>query len=258
MIRQSFSLVSVILVMLSFATAGAQDVVVLNDGTEIQSQIVKVSENDSIVYYKNWIDLESPTDSVPFADVYQLLYEDGSTRTITDVYEATEEEKTATRIQLHRKKFHMSAYHTFGVSLMSDGCESTGSTFQAICYLEYFPSLYKQVFWAFGGGFSMSWLYGDGGLPNDEFSDGYYFLLTPECGWLYKNGYFRVGPKFEFLLAGSDYHNPFLFSISMAAGYKYKFFEVGAVFDYGFSNVYSCFPNSRKTISLALAVGLHF
>ena len=101
--------------MFFYATAGAQDVVVLKDGTEIQSQIVKVSENDSIVYYKNWIDLESPTDSVPFADVYQLLYEDGSTRTITDVYEATEEEKTATRIQLHRKKLHMSAYQTIVV-----------------------------------------------------------------------------------------------------------------------------------------------
>ena len=37
MIRQSFSLVSVILVMFFYATAGAQDVVVLKDGTEIQS-----------------------------------------------------------------------------------------------------------------------------------------------------------------------------------------------------------------------------
>lgn len=256
MIRQSFSLVSVILVMFFYATAGAQDVVVLKDGTEIQSQIVKVSENDSIVYYKNWIDLESPTDSVPFADVYQLLYEDGSTRTITDVYEATEEEKTATRIQLHRKKLHMSAYQTIGANIMSDGVGDVGATYQAICYLEYFPSLYKRVFWAVGGGFSYSWLAGD--LPNDDSDGGTYFLLAPECGWLYNKGYVRVGPKLEFLLVGSDSHKPCLFSLSMAGGYKYKFLEIGAIFDLGFTNVYSCYPDSRKKYSISLAVGLHF
>lgn len=255
MIRRLFSLGSVIIAMFLCATVCAQDVVVLNDGTEIQSQIVEVSENDSIVYYKNWIDLESPTDSVFFADVYQLRYENGQTRIITDVYEATEEEKTAKRIQLHRKKFHISAYLSIGVNLMSDGVSDTGTNYQAICYCEFFPSLYKQVFWALGGGISSSCL--SDRLPNDKTSGGFYFVLAPECGWLYKKGYLRAGPKLEFLVDGSDYHNPVLFSISIAGGYKYKFLEVGLIFDWGFGNIYSCYADSRKT-SLSLAVGLHF
>ncbi len=257
MIRRLFSLGSVILVMFFYATTSAQDVVVLKDGTEIQSQIVKVSENDSIVYYKNWIDLESPTDSVSFADVYQLLYEDGQTRTITDVYEATEEEKTATRIQLHRKKVHVSAYQSIGVNLMSKGVEDVGTNIQSICYLEYFPSLYKDVFWALGGGFSKSWLTDD--LPNGDNSSGSYFVLALECGQLMKKGYARIGPKLEFLINGSDYHNSVLFSISTAGGYKYKCLEVGIICDIGcFTNVYSCFENSKKLCTLSLAVGLHF
>lgn len=255
MIRRLFSLGSVIAMIFS-ASVSAQDVVVLNDGTEIQSQIIEVSENDSIVYYKSWIDLESPTDSVSFADVYQLRYENGQTRVITDGYKATEEEKRATRIQLHKTKYHVSFYYGIEANMMSDGVGDVGTTFQWICHFEYFPSLYKQMFWSLGGGVSMFGLTDD--LPNDDDSYGAYFVLLPECGWLYRRGYARFGPKLEFLVSGGDSHNSVLFGISMAGGWKYKCLEIGAIFECGLTNVYSCFSDSRKNISLGLAVGLHF
>lgn len=245
----------------------AQDIVVLNDGTEIQARII--AENDSTVEYKNWINIDGPSEIVSTTEIAALRYENGTVREFAAVYVASEEEKTAKRIPLRDKKGYFTLYLApvgLNFSFGNSDCStvSMGGTF-SIQY-DIFPSEFKQVFWSIGGGVSYDAFASFGPVDrygNSEYEDfcNCYFYLLPQCGWDYGNSYVSTGPKLNFLLAGCDISNSFMFSWSFSAGYKTTHLnpnvKLGVTFDIGLSNVYSGYDKSA-VYSILPTLGLYF
>lgn len=64
-----------LLFLVLFASASAQDVIIKRNGEEIQAKISKVSENE--IEYKKWTNLEGPLYTLKTSQIFMIKYENG-------------------------------------------------------------------------------------------------------------------------------------------------------------------------------------
>ena len=67
----------------------AQDVIIFQDGTELEVKVTEVSETQ--VRYKAWSNLEGPTFVKNIADIFQIRYENGQKQTFTQQQQAQQQ-----------------------------------------------------------------------------------------------------------------------------------------------------------------------
>lgn len=211
-----------LLCTLTIVSAQAQDIIVLNDATEIESKVLEISEKS--VSYKKWNNQDGPTYTISADKIFFIKFANGEKEVFNDTPSNSQEKKSE-----EKNSEELSEERPF----------IKGVRFHAYPYFGYYvgESMGIGVTWSFG---VRIFDYGYVGLRtgiNWDFP--YSDLLVPIQlnlrGYIpinrYVQPYFEISPGLEI----SCYYGYLSFASHLGAGFDISHFSFGLGYYYGHS-----------------------